>query len=208
MLKIHGAMEGHKLLLQFCKQFQRLYGKDKVTPNMHMHMHILNCILDYGPVYAFWLFSFERYNGILGSYRTNNRSIEVQLMRHFVQEMEIGKLHIRDESYTAHSIVQELDQTTAVVGTLNDMLALNSNSHLEIQTPARTHTCAHTRTHAHKHTRAHTHARAHSDTNTCTHTHTHTRAHICTHTPHTHTHTHTHILLNWFFFLGGGGGGG
>ncbi|KAL5505861.1 hypothetical protein EMCRGX_G007398 [Ephydatia muelleri] len=26
MLKIHDAMEGHKLLLQFCKQFQRLYG--------------------------------------------------------------------------------------------------------------------------------------------------------------------------------------
>ena len=141
MLKIHDAMEGHKLLLQFCKQFQRLYGKDKVTPTMHMHMHILNCILDYGPVYAFWLFSFERYNGILGSYRTNNRSIEVQLMRHFVQEMEIGKLHIRDESYTAHSIVQELDQTTAVVGTLNDMLALNSNSHLEIQTASRLPAC-------------------------------------------------------------------
>ena len=141
MLKIHDAMEGHKLLLQFCKQFQRLYGKDKVTPNMHMHMHILNCILDYGPVYAFWLFSFERYNGILGSYRTNNRSIEVQLMRHFVQEMEIGKLHIRDENYTAHSIVQELDQTAAVVGTLNDMLAQNSNSHLEIQTASRLPAC-------------------------------------------------------------------
>ena len=102
-----------------------------------MHMHILNCILDYGPVYAFWLFSFERYNGILGSYRTNNRSIEVQLMRHFVQEMEISKLHIRDENYTAHSIVQELDQTAAVVGTLNDMLAQNSTSHLEIQTASR-----------------------------------------------------------------------
>ena len=62
-------------------------------------------------------------------------------MRHFVQEMEIGKLHIRDESYTAHSIVQELDQTTAVVGTLNDMLALNSNSHLEIQTASRLPAC-------------------------------------------------------------------
>ena len=76
-----------------------------------------------GQSMPFWLFSFERYNGILGSYRTNNRSIEVQLMRHFVQEMEISKLHIRDENYTAHSIVQELDQTAAVVGTLNDMLA-------------------------------------------------------------------------------------
>ena len=33
---------------------------------MHLHTHITDCILDYGPVYSFWLYSFERYNGILG----------------------------------------------------------------------------------------------------------------------------------------------
>ena len=130
MLKIDDVKKGHEFLLRFCKHFQQLYGKDKVTPNMHMHMHILNCILDYGPVYAFWLFSFERYNGILGSYKTNNRSIEVQLMRHFVQDMEIGKLSFGDDNYNAHSIVQELDQMP-VVGTLNDMLAQNSTLHLK-----------------------------------------------------------------------------
>lgn len=54
-----------------------------VTPNMHLHMHLLDCVLDYGPVYAFWLFSFERYNGILGDYGTNQRATELQLMRKF-----------------------------------------------------------------------------------------------------------------------------
>jgi len=29
--------------------------------------------MDYGPVFGFWLFSFERYNGHLGSTYTNNR---------------------------------------------------------------------------------------------------------------------------------------
>ena len=26
------------------------YGKDAVTPNMHMHGHLAECLLEYGPV--------------------------------------------------------------------------------------------------------------------------------------------------------------
>ena len=77
------AILAHAHLLKFCKHFEELYGKQRVTPNMHLHTHLLNCVLDYGPVYAFWLFSFERYNGILGDYGTNQRAVEIQLMRKF-----------------------------------------------------------------------------------------------------------------------------
>ena len=51
---------------------------------MHLHLHIRECVENYGSVYGFWLFSFERYNGLLGSFHTNNREIEVQLMRGFL----------------------------------------------------------------------------------------------------------------------------
>lgn len=77
------ATLAHSYILKFCQRFEELYGKEKVTPNMHLHTHLLDCVLDYGPVYAFWLFSFERYNGILGDYGTNQRSVEMQLMRKF-----------------------------------------------------------------------------------------------------------------------------
>ena len=63
---------GDKYLMQFCKTFETLYGKDLVTPNMHLHGHLKECLLDYGPFHSFWCFSFERFNGILGSYHTNN----------------------------------------------------------------------------------------------------------------------------------------
>ncbi len=53
------------LLLQFCRT-QRLYGTEVITPNMHLHCHIRSCVEDYGPSHGFWLFAFERYNGILG----------------------------------------------------------------------------------------------------------------------------------------------
>ncbi|XP_035679990.1 uncharacterized protein LOC118418252 [Branchiostoma floridae] len=65
-------------------EHSNLFGNSFVTPNMHLHCHLKQCVLDYGPVYGFWLFSFERYNGILGSECTNNRGIEIQLMRKFL----------------------------------------------------------------------------------------------------------------------------
>ena len=48
---------------------------------MHLHCHLKECVIDCGPVHAFWCFSFERFNGILGSMQVNGRSIEVQIMR-------------------------------------------------------------------------------------------------------------------------------
>ena len=72
------------LLLEFCKGFSRIYGNDVVTPNMHLSCHLIDSLLDYGPVYGFWLFSFERYNGELGAFVTNNRCVEIQYMRNFI----------------------------------------------------------------------------------------------------------------------------
>ena len=75
----------HDLLKLFNITYERIVGKEFCTPNMHMQLHIRQCILDFGPVYAFWCYSFERYNGILGQYQTNNKSITVQLMKRFLE---------------------------------------------------------------------------------------------------------------------------
>ena len=74
------------LLLQFCTCVQDLFGEMCITPNMHMHGHLKEVLEDFGPVYAIWCFSFERYNGILGSQPNNNRSIEPQLMGRFMRD--------------------------------------------------------------------------------------------------------------------------
>ena len=71
-------------LLAFCKKFEQLYGKENCTPNVHLHLHLKNCLLDFGPAHSFWCFSFEWYNGLLGSYHTNQRNIELQIMRKFI----------------------------------------------------------------------------------------------------------------------------
>ena len=70
-------------LNRFCTKVEQMYGKFVVTPNMHLHGHLKEILLDYGPAHKFWLFSFERYNGILGKKPINNHAIESQLMNRF-----------------------------------------------------------------------------------------------------------------------------
>ena len=76
-------------LLQFCKQFCQLYGPEVATPNMHLHLHLKQCLLDYGPVHSFWCFAFERFNGVMGKYHTNNQAIEPQIMKKFLRERQV-----------------------------------------------------------------------------------------------------------------------
>ena len=75
-----GILKADLLFVKFGDRFQHLYGKKAVTPNMHLHCHLKECVTDCGPVHAFWCFSFERFNGILGAIQVNGRSVEVQLM--------------------------------------------------------------------------------------------------------------------------------
>ena len=84
------------LLLKFCKNVENLYGNLAITPNMHLHCHIAECVKDFGPIYGFWLFSFERYNGILGSYPTNKRNTAQQIMRRFLREVDDFHLELPD----------------------------------------------------------------------------------------------------------------
>ena len=65
---------------------------------MHLHMHLRECLLDYGPPHTFWCFSFERYNGILGSYHTNKREIECQFMRKFITHQAVHCLPISSDN--------------------------------------------------------------------------------------------------------------
>ena len=65
-------------LLHSCCSTERMFGKEVITPNMHMSCHLCECILDFGPINHIWHFAI---NGILGQLHTNNRSVEVQMMK-------------------------------------------------------------------------------------------------------------------------------
>ena len=83
------VMRLDSILISFCKQFEQIYGEDACTPNLHLHGHLKECYLNYGPSGSLWLFAFERLNGILGSVCTNHQAIEVQLMRKFISNQQV-----------------------------------------------------------------------------------------------------------------------
>ena len=85
----------HKLLVLYCKKFQELYGISYCTPNMHMACHIHANITDYGPLAAFWAFSFERYNGTLENMKMSWCGPEKQLLKKF---LDLQHLNIIEQS--------------------------------------------------------------------------------------------------------------
>ena len=73
----------------FCNTYENLYGKSKCTPNMHLrHLHLKECMLDYGPMHSFWCFPFERYNGVFESFQKNWICPELQVMTKFFNFQE------------------------------------------------------------------------------------------------------------------------
>ena len=59
-------LEAHQRLIEIVKLVEMNHGRDKITLNLHLSLHLYDCSINYGPLYAFWCFSFKRMNGILG----------------------------------------------------------------------------------------------------------------------------------------------
>lgn len=77
-------------LMDFLKEYEKLNGKLAVSPNMHLHLHLKECVENYGSIYGFWLFSFEPYNGMLGSHHINYKTVEIQIMRKFMTSSSLA----------------------------------------------------------------------------------------------------------------------
>jgi hypothetical protein len=129
-ITVDNAKLGDALLLQFCRRTERMFGKDRITPNMHLHCHLLECILDYGPLHSFWCFAFERYNGILESMPNNNRCIESQLMQRFLRENQVLSSSIPEDEFSKHlsPLFPRIRHTGSIADTMLGTRAQDSES--------------------------------------------------------------------------------
>ena len=85
-----GIILSDRLINENCCLFQEEFGKESCYPNLHLRCHLKDCLLDYGPATSFWLFSFERMNGVLGNFQTSNRAVEIQLFRKFITTQQVS----------------------------------------------------------------------------------------------------------------------
>jgi len=80
------ARAGQTYLANYCQRLLLLGVK--LTVNHHLAMHFASMIKLYGPVYSWWLFAFERFNGMLEKVKHNGHDggrMELTLMRNWVQ---------------------------------------------------------------------------------------------------------------------------
>ena len=89
IVKTELVREAHLRLIELVKLIEKNHGRRHITPNLHLSLHLYECSSDYGPLYAFWCFSFERMNGILGNLPNSNRQIESELIRRLMFDKQI-----------------------------------------------------------------------------------------------------------------------
>ncbi|KAF9458867.1 hypothetical protein BDZ94DRAFT_1330629, partial [Collybia nuda] len=76
---------GQDFILQYCRDLKKL--RIHTTINHHLARHYLKFIKLFGPVYGWWLFAFERFNGMLEKVKHNGHDggrMELTLMRSWV----------------------------------------------------------------------------------------------------------------------------
>lgn len=109
----HQVEEADRLLQSFCVTYSQLFSTLDCTMNMHKHLHLKECMEYFGPIYGFWCFPFERFNGKLSSYHTNSKSIEVQIARKFLRDQCLSSSEMIESSHSrTHDLPCTLTERT------------------------------------------------------------------------------------------------
>lgn len=95
---------------------------------MHLHCHLWQCMIDVGPVYSFWCFSFERYNGLLEGMQKTWCAPEVQLFHKISNFQSIMYMDVPlDTSIVVSEMFQQLRSSKLTQAQdVTDLVALNN----------------------------------------------------------------------------------
>lgn len=67
------------MLLHFCTRMEALYGKRYETYNVHMLLHLPDCVRNFGPPWGTSCFWFEEYNGDLRKLFHGTQNVDIQI---------------------------------------------------------------------------------------------------------------------------------
>lgn len=80
-------IEADQKLKKFVKLFEEYYGSDQMNMNIHLLVHIPECVKTAGPLWCFSMFSFEGNNGVLRKYFHGTSEIISQIaLRYLLKE--------------------------------------------------------------------------------------------------------------------------
>lgn len=77
------------LLQQFAKDVSLLYGNDYETANIHQLLHLPDCVVRWGLLWATSTFQFEDYNGKVKSYVKSAKGVPLQICDKFRKDCQM-----------------------------------------------------------------------------------------------------------------------
>lgn len=90
----HEIREAGIMLKQFTVDFEKLYGKEAVTMNVHLLNHCADSVIQCGPLWSYSMFSFEKNIGILKKSVMNQTDSLDTISFHYCMVQK--DLHIKD----------------------------------------------------------------------------------------------------------------
>lgn len=78
-----------KDLTLFVRQFEQYYGKNAVTMNVHLLIHMCNAVRNLGPLWAQSTFAFESNNGVIARNITTKTNVLHQMAKKYVLRRDI-----------------------------------------------------------------------------------------------------------------------
>ncbi|EIW73972.1 hypothetical protein CONPUDRAFT_160538 [Coniophora puteana RWD-64-598 SS2] len=124
-ISIADVDRGQGYIQLYCQGLQALGVS--LTVNHHMAMHYSEILQRYGPVYACWLFGFERFNGLLEKVNLNGHGggeMEYSLVRDWVEKQRLYELAVslpEDASERERELVERIINGKGMDrGTLNN----------------------------------------------------------------------------------------
>ena len=122
---IPNVKRAHELLLCYCHLFKQIFGSEHCSMNVHMSLHSDDVLFDFGSAASIWLFAFERYNGILKGFHTNNRSPECTVMDVFITYQKLVDNDTR-VSQSEYQLTSELKSLISKMINMDDVLDTSS----------------------------------------------------------------------------------
>lgn len=80
-------------LNDFVMKYEIYYGKASMTMNVHTLLHIVECVRNMGPLWAYSMFVFESFNGRLKKYGQNSSNVINQIVeKMYIQSIQTNKI--------------------------------------------------------------------------------------------------------------------
>nr|XP_023701086.1 uncharacterized protein LOC111861049 isoform X1 [Paramormyrops kingsleyae]XP_023701087.1 uncharacterized protein LOC111861049 isoform X1 [Paramormyrops kingsleyae]XP_023701088.1 uncharacterized protein LOC111861049 isoform X1 [Paramormyrops kingsleyae]XP_023701089.1 uncharacterized protein LOC111861049 isoform X1 [Paramormyrops kingsleyae] len=105
-------------LKKLVTEFERLYGTENVTFNVHLLTHIATSVRNWGPLWATSTFSFESFNGTLLKFFNGTTHVPQQIVKQFLRWKSLrehGERCMRDANENVQCLFNELQNANVLV---------------------------------------------------------------------------------------------